>query len=225
MIRITADSLEEAYAKASKELGLSVIDLDVEIIQAPSSGFLGLFKKPAIITAEAKNGVESSVQKRNKPLSSSEDSPLNEIRKGITSLLEDSCFEIALIELSIQDDTLSIKLDGKDAALLIGKEGYRYKALSYMLHNWIKMKYQKNISLEIGSFLQNQEEMIENYLKEIEARVESQGYAHTKPLDGILVKIALQKLRARYPDKYVAIKSLKNGRKKVVVAERYGEDR
>ncbi len=225
MIRITADSLEEAYTKASKELGLSVVDLDVEIIQAPSRGFLGLFKKEAIITADAKRGVQPPKNEVEKSETSKEDSSLNAIKKGIISLLNDSCFEISLVELSLQDDTIYIKLDGKDAALLIGKEGYRYKALSYMLHNWIKIKYQKNISLEIGSFLKNQEEMIEHYLQEVEERVEAQGYAHTKPLDGILVKIALQKLRARYPDKYVAIKSLKDGRKKVIVAERYGEDR
>ena len=61
--------------------------------------------------------------------------------------------------------------------------------------------------------------MIEDYLIAIKDRVDEAGRAQTKPLDGILVKIALEKLRDTYPDKYVAIRSLKDGRKKVIINE------
>lgn len=47
MIKIEADTLEELYEKATKELECSVTDLDIDIIQKPSN-FLGLFKKKAI---------------------------------------------------------------------------------------------------------------------------------------------------------------------------------
>ena len=40
----------------------------------------------------------------------------------------------------LDDNTLYIEFSGEDAALLIGKEGYRYKALSYILFNWIHEK-------------------------------------------------------------------------------------
>jgi spoIIIJ-associated protein len=102
---------------------------------------------------------------------------------------------------------------------LIGKEGYRYKAFSYLLHNWIKIKYKKNIILEISEFLKNQKAMIDNYLVEIKRRVEENGKAQTKPLDGILVKLALENLREAYPNKYVAIKTIKDNRKIIVVNE------
>ena len=42
-------TLEEAYAKASAAFECSLTDLKSEILQAPSNGFLGLFKKNAII--------------------------------------------------------------------------------------------------------------------------------------------------------------------------------
>jgi spoIIIJ-associated protein len=100
---------------------------------------------------------------------------------------------------------------------MIGKEGYRYKALSYMLHNWIKLKYNLTSTLEIASFLQTQRESINNYLEQFSQRVEEGGRVQTKPLDGILVKLALEGLRKRYPNKYVAIRTLKNGRKVIVV--------
>lgn len=217
MIRITADSLEEAYTKASNELNHSVVDLDIEVLQAPSKGILGLFKKPAIISATIKGVGKALPQSTLNPM-------LKEIEKGVQDLLESSCFEISLIDLHIEEDIVFIKLDGEDAALMIGKEGYRYKALSYILHNWIKIKYNKNISLEIAEFLKNQTRMIEEYLNSVKERVEANGKAQTKPLDGILVKLALEKLRALYPDKYVAIRTIKDGRKIVIVNE-YRKDR
>ncbi len=213
MIRITADTLEEAYKKASEELKHSVVDLEIEVLQAPNSGFLGFFKKPTIIRASIKN--TQSIEENRGEI----DKVYQEIEDGIKTLLKDSCFKLDLITLNIEDELVYIKLDGEDAALMIGKESYRYKALSYVLHNWIKIKYQKNISLEIAEFLQNQDIMIEEYLKSIKTRVDEVGKAQTKPLDGILVKLALEKLRAAYPDKYVAIRSIKDGRKIIVVNE------
>ncbi len=226
MIRITADTLEDAYKKASDELGLSIVDLELEILQAPSSGFLGLFKKQAIITATPKSGKSAKNHFEHDEINTDDDMIVKEIKDGIKELMKNSCFDIELKEISIDcDDMVHIKLDGADAALLIGKEGYRYKALSYMLHNWIKIKYDKNISLEIGEFLKNQATMIDEYLSIIYERVDDLGYAKTKPLDGILVKIALDKLRERYPDKYVAIRTQKDGRKRVIINEYKGERR
>lgn len=141
------------------------------------------------------------------------DNILLEIRAGLDRLLKASSFDIDIVELSIYDsDTIYIKLDGGDAALMIGKEGYRYKALSYLLFNWINARYNKGIRLEIAEFLKNQESGMSLYLSTIIERVELIGKAQTKPLDGVLVKIALEQLRQRFPDKYVGIKNSDEGK-------------
>jgi len=146
------------------------------------------------------------------------DEVLPEIKAGVNELVESSCFSIHVVRVEAYDEqTVLIEIDGEDAALLIGKEGYRYKAFSYLLYNWINMKYGLGIRLEIAQFLHNQEEMIENYLISIIERIQNQGRAQTKPLDGVLIKIALEKLRARFPEKYVGIKTGREGRKFVVV--------
>jgi spoIIIJ-associated protein len=143
---------------------------------------------------------------------------LPQIQAGVNELVENSCFSIHVVRVEAHDEqTVLIEIDGEDAALLIGKEGYRYKAFSYLLYNWINMKYGLGIRLEIAQFLHNQEEMIENYLVTIIERIGAQGRAQTKPLDGVLIKIALEKLRARFPEKYVGIKTGREGRKFVVV--------
>ena len=145
------------------------------------------------------------------------DKILPEIKDGMTRLFKASCFEIDKVEVSkFNDETVLIELDGADAALLIGKEGYRYKAISYMLYNWLNSKYNLAIRLEIAQFLQNQEAMMDQYLNGVIERVQNSGRAQTKPLDGVLVKIALEKLREKFPDKYVGIKSGNDGKFVVV---------
>ncbi len=141
------------------------------------------------------------------------------IETQLKELLGHSCFDIDVVEVDVRDNTALIFIDGEDAALLIGKEGYRYNALSYMLFNWLHTKYELFIKVEIAEFLTTQQEMIRNYIKPVIENVEKNGKAKTRFLDGILVQIALEQLRERFPDKYVAVKTSKEGKKFVVINE------
>ncbi|QOP46230.1 Jag N-terminal domain-containing protein [Sulfurimonas paralvinellae] len=283
MIKIEAVTLEEAYKDAAATLKCSVTEMAVEVVQAPSGGFLGLFKKPAIIVAtidkskQVKNEVNTPKQvspKKEKPVVREEEiSPtfLNdtimptsfvsdqdeeeleedlasgldytadyddaydeeniekevsvdidaiavEVQKEINDLFKLICFEIDTIEVSPYDnETLLVEFKGEDAALLIGKEGYRYKALSYMLFNWINTKYDVQLRLEIAEFLKNQEESVGRYLTSVCENIDRDGRAQTKILDGVLVQIALKELRERYPEKYVVIRSTRDGLKYILV--------
>ncbi len=146
------------------------------------------------------------------------DKAIDEIGIDINRLFKESCFEMDDIKVSkYNDDTILLEFGGADAALLIGKEGYRYKALSYFLYNWINIKYGANIRLEIAEFLKNQEEMIGKYLVPVVERVRNNGRGQTKILDGVLIKIALEKLRNEFPEKYVGIKSARSGGRFIVI--------
>jgi len=304
MKRVEADTLEEAYSKAAKELSCSVTEINYEIVQHPTSGVMGLFKKTAIIIAVKKSAVNeeppaikeastaeksqevkaeiekpvekieeklveekeelpkskesinidkfekkeeivdnffSSTDKKTKETNAtkessqvevtSEEAPLFdddrdtpenkkrsiEIEEKIAALMKTACFTIDTVEVDVFNGIAHIFIDGEDAALLIGKEGYRYNALSYMLFNWINAKYNLYIKLEIAEFIQTQEEMIDNYLKPIAEHIIANGRGKTKPLDGILVQIALEKLRAMFPNKYIAIKTGKDGKKFIII--------
>lgn len=153
---------------------------------------------------------EPILKSENKEISSD---ILSEIEKGLKTLFGASDFKIHIEEVSRYDEnSVYIKLDGEDCALLIGKEGYRYKALSSLLYNWINSKYNLNVRLEIAEFLKNQEAGMRVYLEGIIRRVEENGHASTKPLDGVLIKIALEQLRERFKDKYVGIKNSEEGK-------------
>ena len=146
---------------------------------------------------------------------------IEEIKKDVNHLFSQICYDINEIEVALIDDgkTVYIEFNGEDSALLIGKEGYRYKALSYILFNWINEKYGLMLRLEIAEFLKNQEEAIYNYLEPVIETIKENGFYKTKTLDGILVHIALSKLREVFPDKYVAVKTNQRGDKYILVNE------
>ncbi len=202
-----AKTLEEAYAKAAEILKCSVSDIEAEVIQYPSKGLFGLFAKPAIIEVEEYINIDKAIEK---------------IKTELTQLFKKSCFNVEIKEVSKYDkETVYIFIDGEDAALLIGKEGFRYNALNYMLYNYVHQKYGFKVRLEIAEFLKNQKEKLEEYIDFfIEDKINKKGYGRTKPLNGILVFLALEILREKLPDKYVGIKE-RNGEKYIIVGDRY----
>ncbi len=279
MTKVEAPTLEEAYEIAATQLSCSVAELQYEVIQYPSNGILGLFKKQAIIVATSKvveaqedlsslnESIESETSVEEEAAAEiisalseddtevtildekhmvqvmpevskdsivegffesdtvSDEEPFvdvalaQSIEESLKHLMEVSCFDIDVVEVDVVDNTALIFIDGEDAALLIGKEGYRYNALSYMLFNWLHTKYQLYIKLEIAEFLTSQQEMIRNYIQPVIEKVEKYGKGKTRFLDGILVQIALEQLREAFPDKYVAIKTGKSGKRFVVINE------
>jgi spoIIIJ-associated protein len=280
MTKVEAPTLEEAYEIAATQLSCSVTELQYEVIQYPSKGILGLFRKDAIIVATSKvispAGESLSESTSHKEMSIEEetasqiissltdettascvsheekqavteempklqedavvdgffdvdnsekedsfvDTALSQsIEESLKHLMEISCFDIDVVEVDVVDNTALIFIDGEDAALLIGKEGYRYNALSYMIFNWLHTKYQLYIKLEIAAFLTSQQEMIRSYIQPVIENVKRHGKGKTRFLDGILVQIALEQLREAFPDKYVAIKTARSGKRFVVINE------
>jgi len=283
MQKIQASTLQEAYQKAAEQLQCSATSLEVEVIQYPTAGVLGFFKKEAIIIAvctakeiqqnpkiplaqiqteeeeescsieEIPPIVEAYIDhgddfEEDKPIHNYpmiEESPIVEgffsedqedeeeevieaesvvyselatlIENEIKALFVNSCFNIDIVEVDVRDDTAFIFIDGEDAQLLIGKDGYRYNAFSYMLFHWLYSKYELYVKLEIAAFVTTREEMIRQSLEEVVSYVQTHGKGRTRFFDGILIQLALEYLRATFPDKYVAIKTAKNGKKYILI--------
>ena len=286
MKKFESNCLEKVYELATAEFNCSITELEIEVIQQPSKGFLGFGKKNAIIEVcfkdnckkyvqetksfrnkdvriqEVSERIEYSNQKEERNLSQHQhedeiessscvpkvgskdkifdkfyheesqgeiskiiikkdkEKILKEVQEGIHLLFDNTCYCLDKINIEFYDEeTLYVEFLGEDSALLIGKEGYRYKALSYILFNWINEKYGLMLRLEVAQFLKNQEEAIYTYLEPIIEIIKEKGTFKTKPLDGILVHIALKKLRDEFPDKYVAVKTNIRGDKYVLVNE------
>ena len=254
-IEIKAKTLEEALIQASIALNCPIINLQYEVIQTPSKGFLSIGKKEAIILAGVKESVkeikEESVKeidtkeihqsaeekkqnletetpqeeritpkppKKNLKEESHNEDKLHEIKQELKDLFSHLPYKINKVEVSLYEPrVLLIDIDGEDSALLIGEKGYRYKALSYLLFNWIHPAYGYSIRLEISTFLQNQEKVMETQLQSVIMTVHEVGKGQMKAPDGVLTYIALKKLRKAFPNKYVSIKTNLNDEKYIVI--------
>ncbi|WP_120854764.1 Jag N-terminal domain-containing protein [Helicobacter pylori] len=254
-IEIKAKTLEEALIQASIALNCPIINLQYEVIQTPSKGFLNIGKKEAIILAGVKESVkevkEESVKeesakeihqsaeekkqnleiktpqeeiitpkpsKKNLKEESHHGDKLHEIKQELKDLFSHLPYKINKVEVSLYEPgVLLIDIDGEDSALLIGEKGYRYKALSYLLFNWIHHTYGYSIRLEISTFLQNQEKVMETQLQSVIMTVHEVGKGQMKAPDGVLTYIALKKLRKAFPNKYVSIKTNLNDEKYIVI--------
>ncbi|MUU68298.1 Jag N-terminal domain-containing protein [Helicobacter pylori] len=254
-IEIKAKTLEEALIQASIALNCPIINLQYEVIQTPSKGFLNIGKKEAIILAGVKESVkeiqEESVKetntkeihqsakekkqnseiktpqeeittpkppKKNLKEESHNGDKLHEIKQELKDLFSHLPYKINKVEVSLYEPgVLLIDIDGEDSALLIGEKGYRYKALSYLLFNWIHPAYGYNIRLEISTFLQNQEKVMDTQLQNTIMTVHEVGKGQMKAPDGVLTYIALKKLRKAFPNKYVSIKTNLNDEKYIVI--------
>ncbi len=256
LIEIKAKTLEEALIQASIALNCPIINLQYEVIQTPSKGFLSIGKKEAIILAGVKESVketkEESVKetntkenhqnnieekkqkletetpqeekitpkppKKNLKEESHNGDKLHEIKQELKDLFSHLPYKINKVEVSLYEPgVLLINIDGEDSALLIGEKGYRYKALSYLLFNWIHPAYGYSIRLEISTFLQNQEKVMEAQLQSVIMTVHEVGKGQMKAPDGVLTYIALKKLRKAFPNKYVSIKTNLNDEKHIVI--------
>ncbi|GAA9131568.1 Jag N-terminal domain-containing protein [Helicobacter pylori] len=254
-IEIKAKTLEEALIQASIALNCPIINLQYEVIQTPSKGFLNIGKKEAIILAGVKESVkevkEESVKetntkeihqsaeekkqkleietpqeeiitpkppKKNLKEESHNGDKLHEIKQELKDLFSHLPYKINKVEVSLYEPgVLLIDIDGEDSALLIGEKGYRYKALSYLLFNWIHPTYGYNIRLEISTFLQNQEKVMDTQLQSTIMTVHEVGKGQMKAPDGVLTYVALKKLRKAFPNKYVSIKTNLNDEKYIVI--------
>lgn len=242
-IEIKAKTLEEALIQASIALNCPIINLQYEVIQTPSKGFLSIGKKEAIILAgvketntkeihqsaeEKKQNLETKTPqeeiitpkppKKNLKEESHNGDKLHEIKQELKDLFSHLPYKINKVEVSLYEPgVLLIDIDGEDSALLIGEKGYRYKALSYLLFNWIHPAYGYNIRLEISTFLQNQEKVMEAQLQSTIMTVHEVGKGQMKAPDGVLTYIALKKLRKAFPNKYVSIKTNLNDEKYIVI--------
>jgi len=149
-----------------------------------------------------------------------DDEIIEDIKIKINSLFKTLCYDINEIYVSYHDsNTVYIEFTGEDAALLIGKEGYRYKALSYVIFNWVHDKYNLMVRLEVAQFLVEQEKSVKKYLEPVIQTIKEEGFFKTKTFDGILVHIALSTLREEFPFKYVAVKVNQRGEKYILVNE------
>ena len=115
-IEVSAKTVEDALTDASVQLGITSDQLEYEIVEKGSNGFLGLIgSKNATIRVKVKSSVE------------------DEVREFLTSVFNAMKMQVE-IEINKNEDErfLDVELKGDDMGVLIGKRGQTLDSLQYL---------------------------------------------------------------------------------------------
>ena len=153
---ITGKTVDEALTNAMLELGTTIDHLEYEVIEKETSGFLGMFGKPAKIKARVKITIEGTTKRF-----------LTDVfhAMGIGATVEVSYDE--------ENAAVEVNIDGDEMGVLIGKRGQTLDSLQYLVslvvnknsENYIKVK------LDTENYRARRKETLENLAKNIAYKV------------------------------------------------------
>ena len=112
-----SETVEKAVSMALKELKADINEVDIDILQNPSSGFLGIMAKDAKVKVSIVNGPKEKAS-------------------NFLDLLLKKMNITCDYEIEFDNDTLNIvvnNIEGKDKGILIGKRGNNLDSLQYIL--------------------------------------------------------------------------------------------
>ncbi|HHU75207.1 MAG TPA: protein jag [Clostridiales bacterium] len=177
----TAKTVDEALTNAMLELNTTIDNLEYEIIEKETSGFLGIFGKPGKIRVRIKETVEGNA------------------KKFLTDVLNAMNVSADLdIKYNEENSNLDINLYGEDMGVLIGKRGQTLDSLQYLVslvinknsENYIKVK------LDTENYRERRKETLENLAKNIAFKVKKTRRAVTlepmNPYERRIIHSALQ---------------------------------
>jgi len=152
----TAKTVDEALTNAMLELETIAENLEYEVIEKETSGFLGMFGKPARIRVREKITLESKAKKF-----------LSDVISAMGIQAEvDILYDEA-------NTTLDINIKGEEMGVLIGKRGQTLDSLQYLVslvvnkNNDIYIK----IKLDTENYRARRKETLENLAKNIAYKV------------------------------------------------------
>lgn len=112
-----SETVEKAVSMALEELKADINEVDIDILQNPSSGFLGIMAKDAKVKVSIVNGPKEKAS-------------------NFLDLLLKKMNITCDYEIEFDNDTLNIvvnNIEGKDKGILIGKRGNNLDSLQYIV--------------------------------------------------------------------------------------------
>ncbi len=190
ILEFSAKTVDDAVTEALIRFGVTSDQIDYEVIEKGSSGFLGFNSKPAIIKAWKKFTVEDYAVEF-----------LNKVFHAMDMQVE------ILVNYNEESHVLDVELKGDDMGILIGKRGQTLDSLQYLANlavnkqsdNYVKVK------LDTEDYRKRRRDTLENLAKNIAYKVKRTkrpvSLEPMNPFERRVIHSALQN------DKYVATHS------------------
>lgn len=152
----SAKTVDEAVTQACIELGTTSDQIEYEVIDKGSSGFLGIGSKDAVIKVRKKFSVEGNVREF-----------LGSVFKAMNMEVE------VFINVNEEDHVIDIELKGEDMGILIGKRGQTLDSLQYLINLAVNKQSEEyyKVKLDTEDYRKRRKETLENLAKNIAYKV------------------------------------------------------
>ncbi len=154
-VTATGKTIEEAIAAALEELGVEREEAEIEIIENPAKGVLGIFG-----------------QKDAKVLARVSDSPELKMAEFTETILEKMGIE-AKVAASIEGSRIRLDVSGPDMGIVIGRRGETLDALQQIAQLYVNRIYEEyyKVSIDTENYRAKREEALVVLAKGLARRV------------------------------------------------------
>ena len=155
-IEISAKNVDDAITQATVQLGITSDQLEYEVLDKGSTGFLGIGSKNAVIKARKKFSIDENVV------------------EFLSSIFDAMKMEVEiLVAVNEEEQIIEVELKGDDMGILIGKRGQTLDSLQYLTNLAINKhsdEYYK-VKIDTEDYRKRRKETLENLAKNIAYKV------------------------------------------------------
>ncbi|HSQ90120.1 RNA-binding cell elongation regulator Jag/EloR [Romboutsia sp.] len=186
-LQLKSKTKEEAINKAISELKVNLEDLEVEVLEQPTKGFLGFIG--------AKEGLYRFTVI---------ETELDIAKKFVDNILKNSNID-AKVNVTQENNLIKVDIEGKDAACLIGRRGETLDSIQFLTGlalNKINKDSHMRVLVDIENYRSKREESLIRYANKVAREVaktrKTKRLDYMNPYERRIVHSALQN------DKYVS---------------------
>ena len=153
-IEVSAKTVEDALTEALVQLGTTSDQVEYEVVEKGSSGFLGIGSKSAVIKVRKKCSIEDN------------------IREFLGKVFDAMELEVEIV-IKNEDNIYNVDLKGADMGVLIGKRGQTLDSLQYLANLAVNKNTEEHVKVKIDTedYRNRRKETLENLAKNIAYKV------------------------------------------------------
>ncbi|MGL4797592.1 MAG: RNA-binding cell elongation regulator Jag/EloR [Paraclostridium sp.] len=166
ILEIKSKSIEDAIAKALEQLSVNRDDIEVEVIENPVKGFLGL-----IGNKEGKYKI--TVIEKEEPKLEKEVTETDVAREFVENIINNLSID-ATVDVIQEKNVIKVNIKGKESACLIGRRGETLDSIQFLAGlalNKVNKDSHSRVLIDIENYRSKREESLIRYANKVAREV------------------------------------------------------